>query len=178
MIYDTWGIGVIGSVGILNSAKEHSLVSNVHCMYRSTKRTSDITNDQSPRARHRARHVRLRGAHAKQYTALRSLRQQQRAPTGTAMTSERYYRPELRNLPAPQNRTSADEVNGEYRRVDQISGVCRPGCAIDSDHGGDTDAGFRKMPVREGVENASIEDTDGDGSFAGRVAEIGGRRYR
>ena len=31
---DTRGIGVIGSVGILDYAKDHSLVSNVHCMDR------------------------------------------------------------------------------------------------------------------------------------------------
>ena len=31
---DTWSIGAIGSVGILDSAKDHLLVSNVHCMNR------------------------------------------------------------------------------------------------------------------------------------------------
>ena len=31
---DTWSIGAIGSVGILDSAEDHLLVSNVHCMDR------------------------------------------------------------------------------------------------------------------------------------------------
>ena len=81
------------------------------------------------------------------------------------MTSERYYQPELRNLYAPQNRiiVRTDEVDGECRIVDQIGGVCRDR-AIDSDR--DTDAGFRTMRARGGVENASIEDIDDDGPFA------------
>ena len=43
------------------------------------------------------------------------------------MTNERYYRLELRNLYAPQNRivVRRDEADGECRIVDQIGGVCR-----------------------------------------------------
>ena len=54
---DTRDIGVIGSVGILDSAKDHSLVSNVHCMDCKTKRTGDIDDERSRRAPHRTRNI-------------------------------------------------------------------------------------------------------------------------